>query len=191
MTGSNPLVQIADLLISTAFSIYILAVMLRFILQWARADFYNPLSQLLVKVTNPPLQPLRRIIPGWGGIDFASIALMLILKIIAIALLGLIKGANIFTPIVVLLAISELVTLAVYLLIGVIFVVIILSWLGQGSHNPMVNLLTQIAEPVLRPFRRIIPPLGGLDLSPIAAIIALQIVKILTDWSLNSLALLF
>jgi len=186
MTGSNPLIQIADLLINTAFSIYILAVMLRFILQWARADFHNPLSQLLVKVTNPPLKPLRRIIPGWRGIDFASITLMIILKVIAIALLGLLKGANILTPVVLLLAISELITLAVYLFIGMIFITIILSWLGQSNQNPMVSLLHQVTEPVLRPFRRVIPPLGGLDLSPIAAIVTLQIIKIISDWSLNT-----
>lgn len=188
MTGSNPLIQIADLLINTVFSIYILAVMLRFILQWARADFHNPLSQLLVKVTNPPLKPLRRIIPGWRGIDFASITLMIILKVVAIALLGLLKGANILTPVVLLLAISELITLAVYLFIGMIFITIILSWLGQSNQNPMVSLLHQVTEPVLRPFRRVIPPLGGLDLSPIAAIVTLQIIKIISDWSLNALA---
>ena len=186
--SSNPFQESAILIISTIFSIYILAVMLRFILQWARADFYNPLSQLLVKITDPPLKPLRRIIPGWGGIDFASILLMLALKFIELTLITLIKGISVSAGLLVITALSELIGLAIMLFIGMIIVSVILSWIGPGNQNPMVGLLHQATEPVLSPFRRIIPPSGGLDLSPILAIVALQIVKIFVDWSLNNLA---
>lgn len=188
MTGSNPFEQSAVLIISTIFSIYILAVMLRFILQWSRADFYNPLSQLLVKITNPPLKPLRRFIPGWGGVDFAAIVLMIVLKVIEIGLTSLIKGVSFSVGILILTAVSELVGLAIMLFIAMIIVSVILSWVGQGSQNPMVGLLHQMTEPVLSPFRKIIPPLGGIDLSPILAIVSLQIIKIFADWSLHSLA---
>ena len=186
--SSNPFEQSAILITSTVFSIYILAIMLRFILQWARADFYNPLSQLLVKITNPPLKPLRRIIPGWGGIVFASIILMLVLKVIELTLITLIKGIGAGIGILILTAVSELIGLAIILFIGMIIVSVILSWIGPGTQNPMVGLLHQATEPVLNPFRRIIPPIGGLDLSPIFAIVTLQIVKIFADWSLNTLA---
>ncbi len=190
MTG-NPFEQSAVLIISTIFSIYILAVMLRFIMQWARADFYNPLSQLLVKITNPPLKPLRRIIPGWGGIDAAAIVLMVILKAIEIGLVSTIKGLSFGVGILILTAVSELIGLAIMLFIALIIVSVILSWIGQGSQNPIVGLLHQMTEPVLSPFRRIIPPIGGLDLSPILAIVSLQIIKIFADWSLSNLATSF
>lgn len=188
MTGSNPFEQSAVLIISTIFSIYILAVMLRFILQWARADFYNPLSQLLVKITNPPLKPLRRFIPGWGGIDFAAIILMIVLKVIEIGLTSLIKGVSASVGIIILTAVSELIGLAIMLFIVLIIVSVVLSWIGQGNQNPMVGLVQQMTEPVLSPFRKIIPPLGGIDLSPILAIVSLQIIKIFADWSLHTLA---
>lgn len=188
MTGGNPFEQSAILIINTLFSIYILAVMLRFILQWARADFYNPLSQLLVKITNPPLKPLRRLIPGWGGVDFASIVLMVVLKAIELSLIMLISGFSAGIGLLILTSVSELVSLAIMLFIGMIIVSVILSWIGPGAQNPMVSLLYQVTEPVLRPFRRIIPPIGGLDLSPIFAIVALQIVKIFANWSLTALA---
>lgn len=188
MTGGNPFEQSATLIINTLFSIYILAVMLRFILQWARADFYNPLSQLLVKITNPPLKPLRRLIPGWGGVDFASIVLMVVLKAIELSLIMLISGFSAGIGLLILTSVSELVSLAIMLFIGMIIVSVILSWIGPGAQNPMVSLLYQVTEPVLRPFRRIIPPIGGLDLSPIFAIVALQIVKIFANWSLTALA---
>ncbi|MBL1294367.1 MAG: YggT family protein [Thiotrichales bacterium] len=187
MTG-NPFVLAADVIINTIFGIYILAVMLRFIFQAARVDFRNPLSQLIVNVTNPPLKPLRRVIPGWGGIDFSTIVLMVALTIIKLSLIGLITGQQLSISWLLFTTIADLISLLYYLLLGIIIISIIMSWIGQTSQNPMVGLLQQISEPILRPFRRIIPPIGGLDLSPIFAILALQIIKIFADWSLHSLA---
>lgn len=184
----NPFTQSAELILGVAFGIYILAVLLRFILQWARADFYNPLSQFVVKITNPLLIPLRRVIPGWGGVDFAAVVLMVALKVIELLLISTLQGLSFSPLLLVLTALSSLIGLAVMTLIIIIFISAILSWLGPHSPNPMVSLLHQIADPVLRPFRRLVPNLGGIDISPIVAIISLQIFKIFADWSLNMLA---
>ena len=178
MTG-NPLIEIALLLVKTVFSIYIFAVMLRFILQWTRADFYNPLSQMLVKITNPPLIPLRRAIPGWKGIDFASIVLLFILEAIKLSLTVLLVGEALSIAPLIIGALYGIIELFIYLMIGIIIVSVILSWFGQGAQNPIASLLHQITEPMLSPFRRLIPPMGGLDLSPLFALLTLQIALIL------------
>lgn len=178
-------------LVQTLFGLYLLVVMLRLILQLVRADFYNPLSQFLVKVTNPPLKPLRRIIPGVAGIDMASVVLLLLLKMVEILVLGLFPRYP--SPEVVgllFLAVAELVSLGINVFLFAIFVQAILSWVNPGAYNPVASLLQQLTNPVLAPFRRMIPPISGMDLSPLAAIISIYLVKLLfvqplLDWGKN------
>jgi len=148
-------------LIQTLFGLYILAVMLRLMLQWVRADFYNPISQFIVKITNPPLKPLRRIIPGWGGIDLASVLLLIALQMLELFLVDLAVSRS--SPISGLLIQS----------------VAILSWVAPGSYNPVIGLVHRIAEPLLAPARRLIPTMSGIDFSPLVALIVLQLLKIL------------
>jgi YggT family protein len=178
MSGSyllNPL----EFIINTLFGLYILVVMVRFLLQWVRADFYNPLSQFVVRVTNPALRPLRRIIPGWGGIDFAAVALMLALQLISLALILLLRGQGIPPVTLIFWSLAELVSLAINVYIGAIFIQVIVSWVNPGTYNPAISLLHSLTEPLLRPARRLLPPVGGLDLSPLLVLIALQVVKML------------
>lgn len=181
----------ASFLIETLFGLYILAVMLRLVLQLVRADFYNPLSQFLVKITNPPLKPLRRVIPGLAGIDLASVFLLLSLQVVQIILVGLVRNFPAPDPFgILLLALAQLVTLGLYIFLFGIFVLAILSWINPGSYNPLSHILYQITEPVLRPARNLIPPISGLDLSPMVAIIALWLIKLLLldplyHWSFN------
>lgn len=166
-------------LIDTIIGLYILAVMLRFLLQWVRADFYNPISQFLVTATNPPLVFLRRFIPGFFGIDFASIVLMLVLAVAKIYLIGWI---NSFTPQfsgVLLLAIGELIQLAVWVFIITLFIRVILSWIQPGGYNSVLGLIHQLTEPLMAPARRLIPPFGGLDVSPIVIFIFLYLTLML------------
>ena len=166
-------------LIDTIIGLYILAVLLRFLLQWVRADFYNPVSQFLVAVTNPPLVFLRRFIPGFFGVDLASIVLLMILNIAKIYLLAWIGG---FTPQfsgVVLLSIGELLQLAVWVFIITLFIRVILSWIQPGGYNPVLGLINQLTEPLMAPARRLIPPFGGLDLSPIVVFIFLYLTLML------------
>jgi YggT family protein len=166
-------------LIQTLFGLYILVVMLRLMLQWARADFYNPVSQFIVKVTNPPLKPLRRIIPGWGGIDFASVLLLLALQMLELFLVNLAVGRAFGIGGLFIESIAELLELLINVFIGAILIQVILSWVAPGSYNPLIGLVHRIAEPLLAPARRILPPLSGIDFSPLVALIVLQLLKIL------------
>lgn len=171
---TNPVV----FLIQVLFGAYILVVMLRFLLQLVKADFYNPISQFIVKVTSPVLIYLRRVIPGLGGIDLSSLFFMWILKVIELALIISLAGL----PISLMLfawAIPELVKLAFNVFIFSILIQVILSWVNPGAYNPATALISSLTEPVLRPARKIIPPIGGLDLSPMATMIGLYLLQML------------
>jgi YggT family protein len=179
--------QAAVFLVETVFGIYILMVLLRLLFQLVRADFYNPFSQFLVRLTNPPLLPLRRIIPGLGGIDVASVVLLLALQILKLFLVVLING-NAATPIgMVVLSLAQLLELTVWVFLIAIFVRIILSWLAPYSHHPMTALLISLTEPLMRPARRLLPPISGLDLSPIIVLILLQLTLMLVVQPLTDL----
>ena len=175
-------------LVDTLFSLYIMAVMLRFLLQWSRADFYNPLSQFLVRITQPLLQPLRRLIPGWGGIDFPAIVLMVALQALALALLMMIAGVTPRIDYLLLRTPAELISLLLNVYLIAIVVRAILSWVNPSNYNPATTVLLGLTEPVIRPFRAIIPPIGGVDLSPLAAIIAIQVLKMLIMPPLDRIA---
>lgn len=164
-------------LINTLLGFYILAVMLRFLFQIVRADFYNPITQFLVTITNPPLRILRRWIPGVAGIDFASLTLMLMLKAGELGLIGAIKGYSIGFIGLLLLAVVGLLQLALYIVFFAIIVQVVVSWVAPQSYNPVTSLLYSLTEPVLRPARRMIPPIAGLDLSPLVAIVVLQLIS--------------
>lgn len=172
---TNPLV----FLIQTLFGLYILVVMLRFLLQWARADFYNPLSQFIVKVTTPALRPLRRVIPGLGGLDFSAVVLMWLLKTLELMLVILITS-GIFSPIGPMLwAIPQLVDLAINVFLFAILIQVIISWINPGTYNPIIGVINSLTDPIMRPARRIIPPISGLDLSPMLVILGLYLLKML------------
>ncbi len=172
---TNPL----EFLISTLFSLYILAVMLRFLLGMVRADFYNPISQFLVKITNPLLVPLRKLIPGAGKVDVAAIILMVLLQLIMLAIIVALRGVT--PPLLTLLlaAIGELVILAINIFLFAIIVQVIISWVNPGSYNPVNGLLSSLTSPVMRPIQRLLPPMSGIDLSPLFALIGLQVLKML------------
>lgn len=172
---TNPVVFV----LNTIFFLYILAVMLRFLLQWVRADFRNPIAQALVKITNPPLKPLRRLIPGVGGLDIAAIVLMLALQMLALALIALIIGVQYNLFALTLTAFAELVSLFINVFLFSILIQVVISWVSPGAYNPVLAMLYSLNEPVLRPARRFIPPLGGLDLSPLVAAVVLQVLKML------------
>jgi YggT family protein len=172
---ANPII----FLIQTLFGLYILAVLLRFLLQVVRADFYNPISQFLVKATNPPLKVMRRIIPGLGGIDLSSLILAWLLKSIEILLILLVSGGavNLLAPL--LWAIPELVELVINIYLFGILIQVILSWVSPGNYNPAVGLLYSLTSPLLRPAQKLLPPMGGLDLSPMLVMIGLVLLKML------------
>ena len=175
----DKLVQIAHLLITFASSIYITIVIVRFLLQLTRADFYNPLSQFIVKATNPLLLPLRKVVPGFFGIDLASLILALLLQIATFELLSLLLNGAL-APLLPIIALSifELLELVLNIYLFSFIILVIVSWIAPGNHNPAISLLSSITEPVLTPIRRVLPPMGGLDFSVMVAILIIYILKI-------------
>ena len=171
--------EISIYLVQTALTLYMLAMVLRFLLQLVRADFYNPISQFLVKITNPLVIPLRKVIPGLGGMDLASLLLALVLQMLSIVVLMALYGLGLPNPILLLLwSALGLVGLLVNIYFFALLAMIILSWLAPGSGNPAVFLLYQITEPVMAPFRKLLPPMGGMDFSPILVFILINVVQI-------------
>ncbi|MBV1959375.1 MAG: YggT family protein [Pseudomonadales bacterium] len=181
--------QAAIYLVQTLFNLYLMAIVMRFVLQLVRADFYNPISQFIVKVTDPLLKPLRRFIPGYGGIDIASIVLALLVQVVGIYLILLILGAGIPNPLQPLLwSIVGFVSLLLNIAFFAMIIMIILSWVAPNSRNPAVDLLRQITDPILRPVQKLIPPIGGLDLSPIFVFIAINLLEIMV---VRNMAIMF
>lgn len=163
-------------LIDTVLGIYILLVLLRFLLQITRTDFYNPISQFIVRATNPPLARLRRFIPGLWGIDLSALLLVLGIETIRISLTAMLLGHSPRFAGVILLSIGEITKLAIYIVIFSIFVRALLSWFSSGLHHPMTKLLNSFTDPILRPAHRIIPATGGIDLSPLIVFIVMMLV---------------
>lgn len=168
-------------LVQVLFGFYILAVLLRLLLQLARADFYNPFAQFVVALTNPPLLPLRRLLPPAGGIDLASVVLLVGLQVLELYLLTWLQAGRISLGGLVLLAAARLIELAVWVYIIAILIRVVLSWVNPYgmSRHPVGDLLYSLTEPMLAPARRLIPNLGGLDISPIAVFVLLQLTLIL------------
>ncbi len=166
-------------LVSTLFNIYLMVVILRLWLQLARADFYNPFSQFVVKATQPVVGPLRRFIPAIGRLDTATLifaVLVVMLKYITLTLLfG--NGVPEIFPLFIT-AVASFVSEALSLVFWILIIRALLSWISQGN-NPIELVMHQLTEPFLAPIRRILPPMGGLDLSVLVAIIALQFIRIL------------
>lgn len=173
------LVSPAVFLVDTLFSLYVFALMLRFLLQWVEADFYNPISQFLVKLTHPPLRLLRRFIPSIGRIDTASVVLMFLLQMLGGYLVFMLQGLGVGLLVLAVWSVGQLIELLFNLYLFAIIIAAILSWLTPRTYNPAASLLYSLTEPVLRFFRRISPPIGGVDLSPMIALIAIQLTKMI------------
>lgn len=175
MNGGSYFANAGVFLIDTIFGIYILAIMLRFFLQVVRADFYNALCQAIVTVTNPPLKPLRRIIPAVGKIDTSSLVLMLVLQVISSYLIFFLLGVGPNFSGVLVSASAELINKAIYLFIFAIIIQIVVSWISPGTYNPIIGVIDTLTAPIMRPARNAVPPIGGIDLSPMLALIVLTL----------------
>lgn len=176
----NPyLSNAATYMLETVFTLYIVMVLLRFLLQLVRADFYNPICQFLVKATNPPLKPLRRVIPGLKGIDLASVVLLVLLQMLALWLMHLAGGRTIALPALFLFSLSELLLLTLNVFLISILVQVIMSWINPQAHNPVLSILYSLNEPLLRPARRMLPNSSGIDFSPLLVMVLIQLSKLL------------
>ena len=182
MLGIN---DAAIFIIQTLGSLYLLIVLMRFILQLVRANFYNPLCQFVVKATQPLLKPLRRVIPSLFGLDMSSLVLALLLQILLFVVILMLNGYQTFTVLLLPWGLIGIFSLFLKIIFWSMIISVILSWVAPGSRSPGAELVYQITEPVLAPFRRLIPNLGGLDISPIFAFIAIQLLQ---SWVIPRLA---
>ncbi|MFS1703280.1 YggT family protein [Alteromonas sp. AMM-1] len=165
-------------LISTIFNLYLMVVLLRFWLQLSKADFYNPLSQFVVKATHPLIGPMRRIIPSVGSIDVATLILALLVAMGKYLALSLLLGGNINPLGMIIIGALSVLKEFLTLVFWVLIMRAILSWVSQGG-SPFEYVLHQLTEPLLSPIRRVLPPMGGMDLSVLVAIIGLKFVEML------------
>ena len=171
--------QSLTFLLSTVIDLYVFVLLLRVWMQAARADFYNPFSQFVGKATQPVVAPLRRLIPGFGGWDIATILLVLVIQIIKFPLLAMVQtGAAFWSLGYILLGVLATLKAAGKMIFWVLLIRAILSWGSQG-RNPIEYVMHQLTEPFLAPIRRVLPALGGLDLSVLVAFIGLQAINYL------------
>ena len=189
--GSGYLTSPLMLIINTLFDLYILLVLLRFLLQMLRADFYNPVSQFIVKLTTYPLRALRRVIPSVAGQDTAAIVLCLMLiygKFLLLRLLSVpaVQIGGVMAPVsgvsyagLLVFCIADLIALTLTVFLVAVIIQVILSWVSPGHYNPVIGLVHKLSDPVLKPIRKLVPSLGGLDLSPLFATLLLLVAKML------------
>lgn len=170
--------ELSRFLITIIFELFLMVVILRVWLQASRADFYNPMSQFVVKVTNPLVLPLRKIIPTVGVWDLATIVLALIVSVGKFVALSALLGYPMIWSDLLIVGFLGAISQFLQLLFWIVIIRALLSWFAQG-YNPMMAILVQLTEPFLAPIRRIIPPIGGLDLSVLVLVVAIQAVRIL------------
>jgi YggT family protein len=167
-------------LVDTLLSLALLVALLRLLLQWVRADFRNPLARAILQLTNPLVLPLRRILPPIGALDSATVLVLLLIAAIQASAGYLLSGLG--PPPLLLwgeLTVLEVVRGVLHTYFFVILLYALLSLIAPGTYSPAQALLTSLAEPVLRPVRRLIPPLGGIDFSPLWVLIIIQALLIL------------
>ena len=172
MSGLN---GAAIFVIQTLGSLYLLIVLLRFILQLVRANFYNPICQFTVKATQPLLKPLRRVIPSMFGLDMSSLVLAIIVQMVIFAVVLMLSYIPFTVLGLFLWAIIGVLKLFLNVFFYALIISVILSWVAPGSSSPGAELVNQITEPALAPFRRFLPSMGGLDISPILAFMVIQL----------------
>lgn len=165
-------------LVKTISDLYLLTFLLRFVLQWVRADFYNPISQFVLRATDPLVRPARRVLPSTGSIDVPTLVVLFVLECAVTWLLLGLAGVPASLIALLQLVLLRLIALTLWFYSIAILVYVILSWVAQAQYSPVAALLADVVNPLLRPVRRVIPPLGGLDLTPLLLIILIQAVAI-------------
>ena len=174
----SAILYILDSLLTLALCV----VLARLLLQWARADFRNPLCQAVVRLTNPLILPLRRILPPIGKVDTASVIAVIIVATIKLGILSWVAGGLPNDPVWWIRQVAvDIVSTALWIYFWAIFLYALLSMIAPGGYSPMQAVLASVCEPILRPFRRLIPAVAGLDLSPLWACLLIQALRILLN----------
>ena len=169
--------EIGLMAINLVFGLYLLLILLRFLFQLVRADFYNPISQFILKATNPLLIPIRRLIPGVKGLDIPSLILAMMVQMLGVVLVLLILGVGLDPLSIVIWSALLLVGLVLQIYFFSLIIMVISSWIAPQSNNPALALIHQLLEPVTKPIRNILPDMGGIDLSPILIFFVITVLK--------------
>jgi YggT family protein len=169
-------------LIGTLLDLYVTALLLRLLLQWVRADFYNPVCQFLVQITNPVVVPLRRVIPPIRRLDTATVVIIMALEAVSVWVAARLANQPLEPVSLLVLAVSKILATVLLTYFFLIIAAVILSWVGASMRHPVVPIVYQLTEPVLKPFRRVIPPIAGIDLSPLFALIVIRFLLLLIGW---------
>ena len=163
-------------LIQTFAGLYFILVMVRFLMQVSRVDYYNPICQGIVKITDPPIKPLKKLIPTIRGVDFATLLIAMLVQLIAITLIMLIKGGWIFHPVYIAWTLVGMFSMIFDIYFFALIIMVIASWVAPYGSHPVLTLVQQLTEPVCGPARRLLPPMGGLDFSIILVFVAITLI---------------
>lgn len=185
----NPFANAGLMLVETLFAMVLFVVVLRILLQFIRANFYNPICQTVFKITNPLLMPMQKMLPVWRGLNLAGLLLALVIAMLWAFALGAVLGRSLGPAGIALLGVAKLLGFVLSMLFWIAIARILLSWFSPDMRNPAVPLLYAIADLVLRPFARVIPPIGGIDISPVFALLALRVAQVLLVEPLAAFAL--
>ncbi|MFD2230862.1 YggT family protein [Alkalimarinus sediminis] len=169
--------EIGLMFINLVFGLYLLVVLLRFLFQLVRADFYNPISQFVLKATNPLLMPIRKVVPSIGSIDTSSLVLALAVQLLGALLTLLIVGAGIDPLMLVVWSLCLIVNLILQIYFFGLIITVIVSWIAPQSQNPAIALIHQLLAPVTNPIRKMLPDMGGIDISPIFVFFIIMVLK--------------
>jgi YggT family protein len=168
-----------QIVIQFVFVALVTLIVLRVLLQWVRANFYNPICQFVYKATNPVLMPLRKVIPAWRNLDIAGIALAWLVTALKLVLLYATVGQTLGVLGLAVLALADLIDFVLLLYIVLVLARVVISFAGADSYHPIVPPILQLTEPVMKPFRRLLPNVGGLDFSPVVVLLAITLARVL------------
>jgi YggT family protein len=173
--------QAIAFVIETVFNIFILTALVRFWMQALRAPARNPLAQFTMALTDFAVKPMRRLLPGLFKLDIASLAVAWIAEVVLLAILSLLQGVEIVNgaalSVILFLALVKLVRLTVYIIMGAVLLQALLSWVNP--YHPVAPFFEALTRPFLKPFQRAVPPIGGVDITPVLVLIACQLVLML------------
>jgi YggT family protein len=168
-----------QIVIQFVFGALVALIVLRVLLQWVRANFYNPICQFLYKTTNPVLMPLRKVIPAWRNLDIAGIVLAWLITAIKLVLLAATLGQTFGVLGLAVLALGDLVDFVLLLYIVLVLARVVISLVSADSYHPIVPLVMQVTDPVLKPFRRLLPNFAGIDFSPMILLLVIMLARAL------------
>ena len=163
-------------LVQTFLGLYLILVLIRFLMQVSRADYYNPICRAVVRLTDPAIKPFKRVLPSMKGIDFATLMVAILIQVIGISLIMMLTGNSIFQPAYISWAVIGLASMILDIYFFALIAMVIASWIAPYSNHPAISLVTQLTEPICKPARKLLPPMGGLDFSIILIFVAITLI---------------